>query len=174
MKFQTERSLYLNDEINPHSSLELISGISKLHSAEPANPITLFITSAGGNVSDAFALYEYMMRLLKPNLQTVVLGEASSTAVMLFLMGDKRYIGNMAIIRLHRFTFTPDRTLTLVAKQLEKMRRDLVRSESKYVDILVKRTGGKISREMAKSLLDNNAVLTAAKAVKLGIAHKIL
>lgn len=174
MEFRPDRSLYLNGEINVNTSLELISGMSKLHSADPATPITLFITSAGGNVSDAFALYEYVTKLLKPNLQTVVLGEASSTAVMIFLMGQKRYIGNMAVMRLHRFTFTPDRALTLAAKQLEKMRRDLARSESRYIDVLVKRTGGKISREVARSLLDDNAALTAATAVKLGLAHKVL
>lgn len=174
MKFQAERSLYLNDEINARSSMELISGMSKLHSADQSLPITLFITSAGGNISDAFALYEYVMKLLRPNLQTVVLGEASSMAVMIFLMGEKRYVGSMAVVKLHRFTFTPSETSTLAAKQLEKMRRDLTRSESKYVNVLVERTDGKISKETAKALLDSNAMLTPTKTVKLGLAHKVL
>ena len=174
MKFNSERSLYLNDDINTHSSAEVISGISKLQSADPETPITLFINSSGGNVSDSFAVYEYVTKLLKPNLQTVVLGEASSMAVMIFLMGEKRYIGKLAVMRFHRFSLTVEKGTPLTAKQAEGILRNLERSEEEYIDIIVEKSSGKINREEARNLLDSDMLVPALKAVELGLAHEIL
>ena len=60
-QFRPDRSLFLNGEIDTNTSMEIITGMSKLHSSDPKTPITLFISSGGGSVGDAFALYDYVM-----------------------------------------------------------------------------------------------------------------
>lgn len=174
MEFDPKRSIYLNDDINPHSSLELISGISKLHSADAEAMITLHITTTGGNVMDAFAVYEYVTKLLRPNLQTVVLGEASSMAIMIFLMGEKRYIGEMAVLRFHQFSYTPDRIFAITSRGAKRIARNLEISERKYVEIIVNKSGGKISKNGARALMSREATVMPAQAIELSLAHQIL
>ena len=85
MKFRLEQSLFLNGVVDAQTSMEIITGMSRLYFANPKKLITLFISSAGGSVSDSFALYDYTTKALKPKLQTVALGEVNSTAVMLLV-----------------------------------------------------------------------------------------
>jgi ATP-dependent protease ClpP protease subunit len=172
MDFTLERSVFLNDEINARTSMEAIMGISKLYIDNPNLVITLFIASNGGSVDDSFATYDYMMNALKPKLQTVALGEVSSSAVPLFLMGELRYIANLALIRFHRFSLGDARNLT--SKNAKEIGKDLDRSEAKYVNLLRERTSGKITEEMANTLLDNRVAVMATQAVELGLAHHIL
>ncbi len=172
MEFTPERSVYLNDEINAKTSMEVITTISKLHVDDPKLTITLFIASSGGSVDDSFATYDYIISILKPKLQTVALGEVSSAAVPLFLMGELRYITNLALIRFHRFSLGDAQNIT--SKKAKEIIKDLDRSEAKYVNILKERSDGKITEEVANTLLDDRVAVTATQAVELGLAHEIL
>ena len=172
MFFEPERSIFMSEEINDRGVINTIVEITKLHSANPKLPITLFINSGGGNVTDAFALYDYIMHALKPNLQTVVLGEANSMAVLLLLMGNTRFIGRLAVMKLHRFSFTANASFNI--KNGLKIMQNLKMSEDNYIKIIVKRTGGKINKKMANRLLDDNVTLTAIQAVELGLAQTVL
>ena len=172
MDFDPKRSIYLNGGINTDTILSTIMGLSSLYIADPKSVITLFITSNGGSVSDSFALYDYVTHALKPRLQTVALGEVNSSAVILFLAGTLRHIGKLALMRFHRFSLTND--LILNSKNTQKMGKDLERGEANYIDILMSRSKGIITKKMANDLLDNNRTVTAIESVKLGLAHKIL
>lgn len=171
MEFTPERSVYLNGEISTNNVLEIIAEISKLHSADPEAAITLFIVSGGGSINDSFAVYDFV-NFLKPKLQTVALGEVNSSAVVLFMMGETRYIGRLTLMKFHRFSFSNIAKLT--SKNSGELSDELKMSEARYVDILVERSGGKISKGMANIFLDKHAVITATQAIELGLAHKIL
>ena len=174
MFFEPERSIFMSENINDRGAINTIVEVTKLHSANPELPITLFVNSGGGNVTDAFALYDYIMHALKPNLQTVVLGEANSMAVLLLLMGDSgfRFISRLAVMKFHRFSLTVNASFTV--KNGLKMIQDLEKSEENYIEILVQRTGGKINKEIANKLLSDNVTLTAAEAVEFGLAQTVL
>ena len=174
MEFKPEQSLFLNGTVDAQTSSDVIMGMSKLYSANPKTLITLFISSGGGSVGDAFALYDYTMKVLKPKLQTVALGEVNSTAVMLFLMGETRYIGRLSVMRFHKFTLTVENATSLTIRKADQIRQDLERSEAEYVNIITSRSGGKITADKARALLDNNIAVPAVRAVKLGLAHQIL
>lgn len=174
MKFEPKRSLYFNGEIDTHTSMELILGITKLYATDPKALITLFIISSGGSITDTFAIYEYVTKVLKPNLRTVVLGEASSMAVLLFLMGDTRYIGKLVIMRFHEPWRTLIKDTVLTPKIARRADRELSESKKKYLEILVNRTANKISKSDGTDLLDSDTTISARQAVKLGIAHKVL
>jgi len=156
MNFKPERAVYFSGEIDTHTAMELMISMTKLHAADPKSPITMFIASSGESVSDTFAIYDYVMRALKPKLETVALGEVNSMAALLFLMGEQRHIGELAVMRFHRFSMGVSASLT--SQKASQTREDLERSEKKYVNAIVNITRGKITRN----------------AVKLGLAHKIL
>ena len=172
--FKPEQSLFINGAVDAQTSSDVIMGMSKLYSADPKKMITLFISSGGGSVGDAFALYDYTTKALKPKLQTVALGEVNSTAVMLFLMGDTRYIGRLSVMRFHKFSLIVENTTSLTTRKADQIRQDLERSEAEYVNIITSRSGGKITADQARTFLDNNIAVPAIQAVKLGLAHHLL
>lgn len=174
MEFKLEQSLFLNGTVDALTSMEVITGMSKLYSANPKTLITLFISSGGGSVGDAFALYDYTTKALRPKLQTVALGEVNSTAIMLFLMGERRYIGRLSVMRFHKFSLTVENTTNLTTIKADHIRRDLEKSEAEYMNIITSRSGGKITADKARAFLDNNIAVSATQAVKLGLAHRIL
>ncbi len=174
MKFNAEQSVYFNKSVEPETSMEMMGSISKLYTANPRFTIDLFINSIGGSVSDSFATYDFITTILKPNLRTIALGEVSSSAVPIFLAGEPRYIGKSAVLKFHRFSTTMSCDARLTSEICKKTIENFRRSENIYVQILVNRTGGKITKKMANALLDDLATVSAIEAVGLGLAHEIL
>lgn len=174
MRFKPERALYFSGEINAQTSMDFIVSITKLYNADPVSPITLFIVSTGGNVSEAFAIYDYVMKVLKPKLQTVALGEVNSMAIILFMMGDKRYIGKLAAMRFHKLSrgFRQDAYLT--EKMAENTSRELSLSNEEYLNLIVKRLARPIAKSVVREIMETEMIVRPSQAVKLGLAHKIL
>jgi len=172
MDFDLSRSLFCNGDINENTLSSIASEIEKLTKTDPTTLITLFLTSTGGNVADGFAIYDYIKHIIRPELQTVVLGEASSAAIMLFLLGqkEKRYMGPRALMRFHRFWI--ERTGALNRTRIQKIDNDLAVSENYYIDIIA--ANSKISKTGVRNILDEEATITAQRAVELGLAHEIL
>jgi len=174
IEFDPKRAVYLNGAVGPQSGWETISGISKLYLEDPKTLIPLYVTTTGGSVSDAFAVYAYVTKLLKPILQTIILGEASSSAVVLFMMGQRRYMDEMAVLRLHNFSFTFEQGTTLNVSKARKIILDLEVSQGAYIDAIAKRSGGLASKKVLQDLMDKDAVILPDQALKLGLAHRIL
>ena len=170
--FNSERSIFLKGEVDDNTSSQVMLEATRLHSIDPGALITMFVSSGGGNVGDAFALYDYMMKVLKPNLQTVILGEASSSAVILFLMGKKRYVGEMALLKLHEFSFTPDRVSSITARRARKIARSLETPQAKYTTVVAQRSG--MTESKVRTLMRKEATILPVQAVELGLAHQIL
>lgn len=174
MEFDPKRSLYLNGEIDTQTSMGFISGITKLYAEKPAELITLFLASSGGSVSDTFAIYEYVIKALKPRLQTVALGEASSMAVLLFLMGDTRYVGELTVMRFHHLGRVLQKDARFTPEMAGRTKKELRESEHKYIKILTERTSNRITRAIGLSMINKERTVSASQAVELGLAHHIL
>lgn len=172
MKFKPERAVYFSGVIDTHTAMELMVSITKLYAADPKSPITMFVASSGGSVSDAFAIYDYVMRVLKPNLETVALGEVNSMAIILFMMGKRRYVGKLAIMKFHNFELFKDTGTT--AESAEKTRSELSSREEEYVNLVASRSARQISESRIKSLMRKNSTIKFRQAIKLGLAHEIL
>lgn len=136
--------------------------------------ITLHISSEGGSPTAAFGLYEYVTTILRPKLQTVVLGSVASSALLLFLMGDYRVIGSYASLYLHEFGRSWDGPIRLSCSDLERILEDIKRDHERYAEIVNRHTDGKVSKEKMEEMMRLSACLSPAEAVELGFAHEIL
>ena len=74
-----------------------------LESEEPEKDINLYINSPGGEMTTLFAIYD-TMQYIKPDVSTIVMGQAASAAAVLALSGakGKRYALPHARILLHQ------------------------------------------------------------------------
>ena len=169
-----ERWAYFSGRVDNETVGQLIEDITKLHDSENAPPICLHLSSGGGDSLVGFSFYEFMASILKPQLETVAVGEVGSIAVLMYMAGNKRYITRNSTVYLHEFalTFLEKSTwsLTLTRAKLADMTVD----QNHYVSIITGRSGGRLNKRKLLALMRNNATLNAEQAVKLGIAHEIL
>lgn len=169
-----ERWAYLSGRVDNETVGSLTEDVTKLHDSENSPPICLFISSGGGDSLVGFSFYEFMTSVLKPQLETVALGEVGSIAVLMYMAGDKRFITKNSTIYLHEFALSflekSIWSLTHTKAKLANMTVD----QNHYISIIAGRSGGRLSRRKLLTLMRNNATLTAEQAVKLGLAHEIL
>lgn len=88
-KLFEDREIFLVDEVNTHTTNELIKQLMYLEKADNTKEVTLYINSPGGDVVSGLAVYDFLS-LMKSPIRTVCIGTAASMGAILFLAGDKR------------------------------------------------------------------------------------
>src|SRR5438045_1747161 len=77
----------------------------------------LLMSSDGGNVEDAFALFN-LMRMLPAKIITVNMGQIASGANIPFLAGEERWACNHSYFHFHNLSWSYDRPQTVQRIQL--------------------------------------------------------
>ena len=77
-----DRVIFLGEEVTDASANTVIAQLLHLESADPDKDISLYINSPGGSVSAGLAIYD-TMQYIKPDVQTVCLGQAASAAALM-------------------------------------------------------------------------------------------
>lgn len=170
---KTDRWLHLPGELGEMNGAVLGRDIVDLMEKDPSRPVTLFITSPGGTVRAAIAFFE-LMRLLKPNLNTVALGEVNSMAVPVFLAGARRFITEHSKIFLHEVGRVFEKDVYFGGRKIQKISKEVHADQRRYASIVAKCSGGKLSNKRVVELMLANVTLNAKDAVKFGLAHEIL
>lgn len=97
-----ERVILLMGEIDRELAQSVMVQLFYLSSSDPTKDIALYIDSPGGYVSAGFQIID-TMRIVKPDVCTIVTGEASSMAgvILAAVTKGKRYAYPNAHIMLH-------------------------------------------------------------------------
>lgn len=93
------RQILLYGEINTETAKEVIEKLITLNDISH-EPISLWINSGGGSVSDGFAIID-AIRGLEGKIYTIINGRASSIAGLISLVGDKRYMTEHSVWMAH-------------------------------------------------------------------------
>lgn len=83
-----DRIIFIGTAIDDHMANLIIAQLLFLESDEPDQDIYLYINSPGGHVSSGLAIYD-TMQYIKPDLQTICIGQAASMGAMLLTAGTK-------------------------------------------------------------------------------------
>jgi len=83
------RSILLTGEINEELSGAICSQIQELSSISDVEPIHLYINTGGGNLIDAFAIYDCLRSVPNP-IVTIVNGGCYSAGTLILMAGDVR------------------------------------------------------------------------------------
>lgn len=126
------RKILLSEEINSSSVEKVINSIMSINYDDDMKeadykdwvrePIYLFINSNGGNAYDAFALGDAIITSKTP-VYTVALGWCMSAGFLIYLFGDKRFVGTYSTILYHDVSMWTEGKSESIRQQLGEMHR---------------------------------------------------
>lgn len=98
-----DRIVFLGSPIDDNVSNVMIAQLLFLEAEEPEQDIYLYVNCPGGIVTAGLALYD-TMQYIKPDVQTICIGQATSMGALLLAAGakDKRFSLPNARIMIHQ------------------------------------------------------------------------
>ncbi|MDY0890626.1 ATP-dependent Clp protease proteolytic subunit [Frigoribacterium sp. CFBP9039] len=86
-KLFEDRIVFLGVQVDDASADDIMAQLLVLESMDPDRDITLYINSPGGSFTAMTAIYD-TMQYIRPEIQTVCLGQAASAAAVLLAAGQ--------------------------------------------------------------------------------------
>lgn len=156
-----ERIIFLGTAVDDYVANLIIAQLLFLESEEPDKDINFYINSPGGVVTSGLAIYD-TMQYIKPDVQTICIGQAASMGALLLAAGTqgKRYALPHSRILIHQ----PMGGFQGQATDIEIHAREILRMRSELNRILVQHTGQPIERIEADTERDYFMGGTEAKA----------
>ena len=148
--------------------------ISELHKCEIGKPITLLISTDGGDDNVMFAIYD-LLKANKVKVNTVALGNAESAGAFLLAIGDKghRYTFPNTNIMMHetsyQLPYEGESCRHSSAIQYVKMMETNEDRYTKIMSAIVNKPYDQVRRD---NMIDN--YMTPEEAIKYGICDKII
>ena len=164
-----ERIVFLGMPIDDAVGNLIMAQLLHLESEDPEKDINLYINSPGGEMTTLFAVYD-TIQYVKPDVSTIVMGQAASAAAVLALSGakGKRFALPHARILLHQ----PHGGVEGQAVDIEIQAKEIVRSRALMHEIIAQHTGQPLEK-VAKDT-DRDFILTVEQAVEYGAVDKII
>ena len=141
-----------------------------LEGEDPDRDIVLYINSPGGSISSGLAIYD-TMQFIKPDVQTVCIGQAASMAAMLLAAGTpgKRFSLPNSRIVIHQPLMSG---LAGQATDIDIHAREIIRMRSRLNEILVEHTGQKLKR--IEDDTERDYIMTAEQGREYGIIDEVI
>ncbi len=168
-----DRTLPWVGDVNVKNFEEVSKGILNLLKENKDEVIRLILTSEGGFTDIAFSFYDLVRLVWKPKLHTIGSGSVDSSALLILLAGERRFVTPHTTLYIHQMGrhFKDVRISTATINGLGK---DLRHCEDKLAEIVAEKTGGKIEKKAFLNMMLSETVLTSADALMLGLVHEIL
>ena len=164
-----ERIIFLGTAIDDMIANLVIAQLLFLESEEPEKDISFYINSPGGTVTSGLAIYD-TMQYIKPDIQTICIGQAASMGALLLAAGSsgKRYTLPHSRILIHQ----PMGGFQGQATDIEIHAREILRMRGELNQILVKHTGQPVERIEADT--ERDYFMDGEEAVQYGIVDSVI
>ncbi len=170
-KLFEDRIVFLGVQVDDASADDIMAQLLVLESQDPDRDITMYINSPGGSFTAMTAIYD-TMQYIRPQIQTVCLGQAASAAAVLLAAGapGKRLALPNARVLIHQPS-TGDAgrgqasDIEIQAKEIMRLREWLESTLSKHS----KRSVAEVNRD-----IDRDKILTAPEALDYGLIDQVL
>ena len=164
-----ERVVFLVGQVEDYSANLIVAQLLFLESENPEKDIHLYINSPGGSVSAGLAIYD-TMRFIKPDVSTIVVGQAASMGALLLCGGtkDKRYCLPHSRMMIHQ----PLGGFQGQATDIDIHAREILKVRERLNIIMAKHTGQPL--DMIQKDTDRDNFMGADEAVEYGIVDAIL
>lgn len=151
---------YLDSDV---SSFDIKQEIDALDVDE----INVYINSYGGEVAEALAIYSALKRN-KATVHTYCDGFACSAATIIFAVGEKRTMGNIALLMIHNCMsyvgYANSEEMRKAAEDNDKINQSSIEAYKKI---------STLSEDEIRDMMDNETWLTAEECLKFGFATDI-
>jgi len=161
--------IFIGEEIEDHLANLVIAQLLFLEAEDPSRDIWLYVNSPGGSITAGMAIYD-TMQFVKPDINTICLGQAASMAAVLLAAGTKgkRFALPNSRVLIHQ----PLGGFSGQATDIDIQAKEILRIRENLYNILSKHTGQSV--DTIKSDCERDHIMTPDAALHYGIVDKIL
>jgi len=162
--------IFLGQPIDDTVSNLIIAQLLFLEAENPEKDISVYINSPGGSITAGLAIYD-TMQYVKPDIQTICLGQAASMAAVLLAAGKKgkRFALPNSRVLIHQPWL---QGLGGQATDIDIHAKDILRQRQRLNEILANHTGQAIDKIMRDT--DRDYILQANESVDYGIVDQVI
>ena len=168
-KLYEERIIFLGVQVDDASANDVMAQLLHLEHEDPDRDITMYINSPGGSFTSLMAIYD-TMQFVRPDIQTVCLGQAASAAAVILAGGaaGKRSILPNARVLIHQ----PHGGAQGQTVDIENQAREYSFLRQRMNEVLAAHTGQSVKKIHADT--DRDYIVGAEEAVAYGLVDEIL
>lgn len=164
-----DRIIFLGSAINDQVANVIVAQLLFLESQDPERDVFLYLHSPGGVITAGMAILD-TMNYIKPDVNTICMGQAASMAAVLLGAGakGKRRILPHGRVLIHQ----PLGGAQGQATDIEIQAKEIIRVKQELIAIMAGHTGQPPER-IAKDI-ERDYIMTAEESVKYGIVDEII
>ncbi|MEV4619713.1 ATP-dependent Clp protease proteolytic subunit [Asanoa sp. NPDC049573] len=169
-KLFEDRIIFLGVQVDDASANDVMAQLLTLEGTDPDRDIIMYINSPGGSFTAMTAIYD-TMQYVRPDIQTVCLGQAASAAAVLLgagTPGKRMALPNSRII-IHQPATEGGYGQ---GSDIEIQAREILRMRSQMEEIISRHSGR--PRDQVSKDVDRDKIMTAEEAREYGLVDTIL
>ncbi|MEU6024932.1 ATP-dependent Clp protease proteolytic subunit [Micromonospora sp. NBC_01739] len=169
-KLFEDRIIFLGVQVDDASANDVMAQLLTLEGTDPDRDIIMYINSPGGSFTAMTAIYD-TMQYVRPDIQTVCLGQAASAAAVLLAAGTpgkRMALPNSRIIIHQPATeggYGQGSDIEIQAREILRMRTQLEEMLSRHCNRPV---------EKVRKDIDRDKIMTAEESREYGLVDTIL
>ena len=170
-KLFEDRIIFLGVQVDDASADDVMAQLLVLESQDPDRDIVMYINSPGGSFTAMTAIYD-TMQYIRPEIQTVVLGQAASAAAVLLAAGSpgKRLALPNARVLIHQPAV--GEAGRGQASDIEIQAAEVLRLRTWLEETLSKHSNR--TAEQVNTDIERDKILSAAEALEYGLIDQVL
>jgi ATP-dependent Clp protease, protease subunit len=170
-KLADNRVLFISDFLSDEVATDITATLLLKDQEDPNRKITLFINVDGGDIRNAFMIYD-IMQIIECPVETVCIGSAIDEAVIILAGGTKglRFATKNAIISVSQLSnnFMTHTNLTDANGLMEQLNKD----NNRLLEILAKTSNKSVKK--IKQDFDRRVFMTPTQALKYQFIDKVI
>ena len=164
-----ERIVFLTGGVNDQVASLLCAQLLFLEAENPTKDIALYINSPGGTVTAGLAMYD-TMQYVRPQIQTLCIGQAASMGALLLCAGTKgqRYALPQSRIMIHQ----PSGGAHGQATDIEIHAREILFMRRRLNEIFATHTGQELG--VIEENMERDTFMTPDRAREFGLIDEVV
>ena len=166
-----DRTVFINGAISTEMSHVIVAQLLFLESEDPDKDIYVYVNSGGGEVTAGMAILD-TMNFIKPDVSTVVMGQACSMGSCLAQAGTagKRLILPNARHMIHQ----PSGGARGQATDIQIQAQEILKMKKYLTEIYVKHNSAGKTFEQLSADMERDFFMSAEEAVAYGLADRVI
>ena len=162
--------IFVGTPIDDNIANLVVAQMLFLEAEDPDKDVLLYINSPGGSITAGFAIYD-TMQFIRPDVQTVCIGQAASIAAVLLAAGTKgkRFSLPNARILIHQPWLSG---LGGQATDIDLAAKEILRMRERINEILVDHTGQDAKRIQTDT--ERDYIMSAEQGKSYGIIDDVI
>lgn len=170
-RLMRDRVILLEGEVHDQMANLIVAQLLFLESEDSHKDISMYINSPGGSVTAGMAIYD-CMQFIKPDIHTIVMGQACSMGSLLAQAGskDKRFMLPNARHMIHQ----PSGGARGQATDMQIQVNEILEMKKNLTGIYVKHNSAGKTFEQLTQDMERDNFMSAQQALEYGLIDKII